>query len=154
MYVLDVNGDGRNDVITSLKAHGYGLSWFEQNADGSFTERKIMGATPAENPQGVVFSQLHAIQLADVNGDGLLDIVTGKRRWAHGPKGDDEPMADPVVYWFELKRDGKGTASYVTHQVDRDSGVGTQFWTGPLTKQAKPAIVTANKHGVFVFTQK
>jgi hypothetical protein len=42
----------------------------------------------------------------------------------------------------------------VTHQVDRDSGVGTQFWTGPLTKQAKPAIVTANKHGVFVFTQK
>ncbi len=154
MYVMDVNGDGRNDVITSLKAHGFGLSWFEQNADGTFTEHKIMGATAAENPQGVVFSQLHAIQLADVNGDGLLDIVTGKRRWAHGPKADDEPMADPVVYWFELKRDGKGGATFVPHQVDRDSGVGTQFWTGPLTNKAKPAIITANKHGVFVFQQQ
>ena len=29
----DVNGDGRNDVITSYDAHGYGLGWFEQNAD-------------------------------------------------------------------------------------------------------------------------
>jgi len=63
-------------------------------------------------------------------------------------------MGDPVVYWFELKRSGMGSSTFIPHQVDRDSGVGTQFWTGPLTKQAKPAIVTANKHGVFVFTQK
>ena len=29
MYVYDVNGDGRNDVITSYDGHGYGLGWFE-----------------------------------------------------------------------------------------------------------------------------
>ena len=28
--VYDVNGDGLNDVVTSLQAHGWGLSWFEQ----------------------------------------------------------------------------------------------------------------------------
>jgi hypothetical protein len=26
-----------------------------------------------------------------MNGDGLPDIICGKRRWAHGIKGDDEP---------------------------------------------------------------
>ena len=36
MFAYDVNGDGRPDVITSLEAHGYGLAWFEQKADGSF----------------------------------------------------------------------------------------------------------------------
>ena len=26
----DVNGDGLNDVVASLQAHGWGLWWFEQ----------------------------------------------------------------------------------------------------------------------------
>ncbi len=154
MYVYDVNGDGRPDVITSEHAHGYGLSWFEQNADGSFTQHKLMGETKADAPLGVNFSQVHAIELVDVNGDGLKDIVCGKRRWAHGTKGDVDPNDDPVLYWFELKRDGKGGASYVPHLIDADSGVGTQFWTGDLNKDGKTDVVVANKHGVFVFTQK
>lgn len=78
MYAYDVNGDGRNDVITSYDAHGFGLGWFEQNADGSFKEHKIMGSKPEENAQGVKFSQLHSMRLVDVDGDGLLDLVTGK----------------------------------------------------------------------------
>jgi hypothetical protein len=154
MYVYDVNKDGRNDVITSIKAHGYGLSWFEQNTDGSFKEHVILGKTKEDNAAGAGFSQIHAIQLADVNGDGVLDIVTGKRRWAHGPAKDDEPMADPVLCWFELKRDGQGGATYVKHLIDADSGVGTQFFSGKVNADGKPDIVTANKHGVFVFTQK
>ena len=154
MYVYDVNKDGRNDVITSIKAHGYGLSWFEQNKDGSFTEHVILGKTKEENAAGAGFSQIHAVQLADINGDGLLDIVTGKRRWAHGPAKDDEPMADPVLCWFELSRDGKGGASYTKHLIDADSGVGTQFFTGKVNQDNKPDIVIGNKHGVFVFTQK
>ena len=154
MYVYDVNGDGRNDVISSDHAHGYGLSWFEQNKDGTFTEHKLMGDTKADAPLGVNFSQVHAIELVDVNGDGLKDIVCGKRRWAHGTKGDVDPNDDPVLYWFELKRDGKGGATYVPHLIDNDSGVGTQFWTGDLNKDGKTDVVVANKHGVFVFTQK
>jgi hypothetical protein len=102
MYVTDVNGDGRPDVITSIKAHSYGLSWFEQNKDGSFAEHVILGKTKEDNADGKGFSQIHAIQLEDINGDGLPDIVCGKRRWAHGIKGDDEPNADPVLNWFEL----------------------------------------------------
>ena len=127
MYVYDVNGDGRPDVITSIKAHSYGLSWFEQNKDGSFTEHVILGKTKEENADGKGFSQIHAVQLEDMNGDGLPDIVCGKRRWAHGIKGDDDPNGDPVLNWFELTRDGKGGATFVPRRIDNDSGVGTQF---------------------------
>ena len=154
MYVTDVNKDGRNDVITSIKAHGYGLSWFEQNKDGSFKEHVILGKTKEDNADGKGFSQIHAVELRDMNGDGLPDIICGKRRWAHGIKGDDEPNADPVLYWFELNRDAAGAASFVPRRIDSDSGVGTQFFAGKVNQDNKPDIVIANKHGVFVFTQK
>ena len=154
MYVFDVNGDGRNDVITSYDGHGFGLGWYEQNADGGFTVHKIMGETPEENPQGVKFSQLHALRLADINGDGLPDIVTGKRRWAHGISVDAEPNAPPVLYWFELKRTGQGGAEFVAHQIDDDSGVGTQVTVGHLNADGKPDIIVANKRGVFAFLQE
>src|SRR5688572_22790053 len=35
LHVLDVNGDGRNDVLTT-SAHSYGICWFEQRSDGTW----------------------------------------------------------------------------------------------------------------------
>ena len=154
MYAYDVNDDKRNDVITSYDGHGYGLGWFEQKADGSFIEHKIMGRTKEENTHGVKFSQLHAMRLVDMDGDGLMDLVTGKRRWAHGPTTDEEPGAAPVLYWFQLKRDGKGGAEFIPHLIDDDSGVGTQVTTGDINKDRKPDVIVANKKGVFVFRQQ
>jgi HEAT repeat protein len=154
MYVYDVNGDGRNDVIASYNGHGFGLGWFEQRPDGGFTEHRIMGATAADHPHGVAFSQVHALRLVDFDGDGLLDILTGKRRWAHGNHGDPEPNAPPVLYWFRLARDGKGAASYEPQRIDDDSGVGTQVTAGDVTGDGKPDVAVANKRGVFIFRQK
>ena len=156
MHALDANGDGRIDIVTSIKAHSYGLSWFEQNADGTFTERIILGRTAADNANGAGFSQIHAVRIEDIDADGLPDIVAGKRRWAHGPLGDDEPMAPPVLCWFRLVRDASapGGARFEKREIDADSGVGTQFWTGLLDADDKPDIVVCNKHGAFVFTQE
>ena len=156
MYTYDVNGDGKADIITALAAHGLGLAWFEQTNDGGaqgWSKHLITGTKPGEGETGVIFSQPHAIDLVDMNGDGIKDIVTGKRFWAHGPGGDPDPNAWPVLYWFELKRAGS-KASYTAHIVDDNSGVGTQVMATDVNGDGKPDIVAANKRGVFVHTRK
>ncbi|HWY75220.1 MAG TPA: VCBS repeat-containing protein, partial [Verrucomicrobiae bacterium] len=100
------------------------------------------------------FSQLHAVALADMNGDGLKDIITGKRFWAHGHSGPDPGSDDPaVLYWFELVRGANGTADFVPHLIDSDSGIGTQLVVGNIQSknQKFPDIVVGNKKGTFVF---
>lgn len=149
MYTYDVDADGDADIITSLAAHGYGLAWIEQTAPNQWKQNTIINAKPEESPYGVKFSQLHAIDLADINGDGLLDIVTGKRFWAHGPKGDQEPNAPAVLYWFQLTRKGK-TVEYIPHQIDNNSGVGTQVAAGDVNGDGTLDIVVGNKKGAFV----
>ncbi|MCH7225466.1 FG-GAP repeat domain-containing protein [Haloferula sp. A504] len=154
IHVDDVNGDGRNDVVTALEAHGHGLAWHEQGEDGTFRRHEIMGKTPEASAGGVVFTQPHAVEMADMDGDGLTDIVTGKRFWAHGPNGDVDPDGTPVLYWFKLSRDGKGGASYEPRLIDRDSGVGTQFAVRDVNGDQRPDVAIANKRGVYVFRQR
>ncbi len=153
MYAYDVNGDGKADVITSLEAHGYGLAWFEQIKDEkgeiSFKQHLIMGKLPQDNKYGVKFTQPHAVDLVDMNGDGLKDIVTGKRWWAHAG-GDPEVNEAAVLYWFELKRGSDGSAEYIPHLVDNDSGVGTQVMAAKVMGGKYPDIVVGNKKGTFV----
>ena len=91
--------------------------------------------------------------LADINGDGLPDFVTGKRWWAHGPKGDVDPDEPAVVYWFELTRkDGKPV--WIPHQIDDDSGVGTQFEVADINGDGLLDIVISNKKGAHLFIQE
>jgi len=156
MYAYDVNGDGKADIITSLAAHKYGLAWFEQTNEGGvegWIKHVIVGEKPEDNPQGVMFTQPHAIWMQDMNGDGLLDIVTGKRFWAHGPTGDINPNDPAVLYWFELKRSGK-EVQWIAHLIDDNSGVGTEVMAGDLNGDGKPDVVVGNKKGAFIFLRK
>ena len=113
----------------------------------------ITGKTADENPYGVAFSQAHSAQLVDMDGDGVKDLVTGKRWWAHNgrdPGGNDAA----VLYWFKVVPGGKsGATEFVPYQIDTDSGVGTQFLVTDLNGDAKPDIVVGNKKGTFLHLQ-
>ena len=160
MYVYDVNGDGRTDIITALAAHGYGLAWHEQlaeqEADGTpkFRAHIFMNKEPNENRYGVTFSELHAVEFTDVDGDGLKDIVAGKCFWAHGPTGAPESNAPAVLYWFRLTRTSSGGVDWVPHLIDDDSGVGRQIGIGDVNADSRPDIVICNKKGAFVFVNE
>ncbi|MEI7731051.1 MAG: VCBS repeat-containing protein [Verrucomicrobiota bacterium] len=154
MYAYDFNGDGLNDVLTCLDPHRHGLVWHEQyreNGEIKFRQHVIMGKEAKDNKYGVHFTQPHAIELVDVDGDGVLDIVTGKRFWAHGPKGDVDPNAPAVLYWFKTVRGADKSVDFIPYLVDDNSGVGTQVTVGNLKGTGLPDIIVANKRGAFVF---
>lgn len=138
MFVLDADGDGDMDVISS-SAHKYGIWWHEQKADG-FVTHEISRS----------FSQTHSMALEDINNDGHPDLVTGKRYFAHNGK-DPGAFEPAMLYWFEYKP-GK-TPAWVPHQIDDNSGVGNSFTVTDLNKDGLPDIITSNKKGVYYFEQ-
>jgi hypothetical protein len=148
MYAYDMDGDGKADVISS-SAHNYGIWWHQQkpgkNGSPEFVKQDLF-------PKLV--SQTHALHFVDINGDGLKDLVTGKRWWAHGTKGDADPNAPPHLYWFEAKRDKEGLTRFIPHVIDNDSGIGTQFAVGDINGDGLLDIAVSNKRGTFVFLQE
>ena len=98
-------------------------------------------------------AQTHALHSVDINGDGVKDLVTGRRWWAHGPKGDAGPNDPAYLYWFEAVRGKDGMTTFRPHEIDDDSGIGTQFAIHDMNGDGLLDIIISNKKGVFLFLQ-
>jgi hypothetical protein len=146
MLAYDINGDARADVIAS-SAHKYGIWAFEQAdpSDGhpTFIKRDLF-------PDLV--SETHALIAADINSDGLPDLVTGKRFWSHGRS---EPGADKPaqLFWLRASKSADGHISFEPQLIDDQSGIGTQFEVLDYNGDGLLDIVSANKKGVFLLEQ-
>ncbi len=155
MYAYDVDGDGDNDIITGHRAHEFGLAWYEQIAEAgeiAFKHHLIMGEHPSENKYGVVFSEPHSINLADIDGDGLADIVTGKTYWSHHKQS---PMWDAgaVVYWFKLVRTETGI-DWIPYQADGEAGIGRQLSVADVNSDGLPDLIVGGMKGAHVLTHQ
>ncbi len=111
ILVYDVNADGRNDIVTS-SAHKHGIFWCEQNADGSWKQHVIDDT----------WTQAHSLTLADLDADGDLDLVTGKRFMAHNGN-DPDGYGKLGVYWYELDRGA--SPKWTKHIISYDEGIGS-----------------------------
>ncbi len=156
--VYDLNGDGLNDSVTSLQAHGWGLSWFEQQkgsgGERTFVEHPIMGNFATTNAGGVTFSQLHGATFADMDGDGLPDFITGKRFWSHLDTFiDPDPHGPPVLYVYRTVRNPQapGGAEFIPELVHNRSGVGSHVAAADLDNDGDAEIITGTKLGTFIF---
>jgi hypothetical protein len=144
MYALDVNGDGRADIVTGM-GHDYGVCWFEQNADGTWTQHVIDNT----------WSQAHAPVLADLNGDGQMDLIAGKRYFAHN--GSDPGEREPLgLYWYEFRRPSAGQRPggivWTRHIIDYGGrmGGGMQTDVKDMDGDGDLDIVSGGKAGLFL----
>lgn len=161
MGVYDVNGDGLNDVVTVLNPHGWGLAWFEQKRDSqgkiSFVKHMIMDDFSTRNAGGVTFSEPHGTTFADIDGDGIPDLIVGKRYWSHlDTYLDPNPNGPPVLYVYRTVRNPKapGGAEFVPELIDNHSGAGSDLLATDLNKDGAVDIVTATRFGTFIFWGK
>jgi hypothetical protein len=145
MFAYDVDGDGLADIFCA-RPHDYGIHWLQQrpgSPDPTFVDHLIDNS----------ISEMHALALADLDGDGVPELVSGKRWWARGPS-TDAGAGDPALLVYYAIRRGPSGVTFERHIVDDDSGVGAQFVVADIDGDHKPDIVISNKKGLFVFHQR
>jgi hypothetical protein len=150
-----------NDVVTSLEGHRFGIAWFEQrrDADGAirFIRHDIMGNYLTKSAGDVLFTEPHTSAFADMDGDGISDLVIGKRAMSHlFNYFDADPFGPPVIYVYRTVRNptAPGGAEFVPYLVHNRSGVGAHLSLADLDGDGGIDITTSGVYGTFVFLNK
>jgi hypothetical protein len=159
ILITDANGDGLNDIVIGSD-HGYGLAWLEQKMEGgkrSFVTHWIETDYPS----------IHTMVLADLDGDGRQELITGKQLFAHN--GDDVGGFDPVFvfyYKFQKGRFERHVLSYSflqPHFGDNQKndpppnyvvGVGMRLNAADMDGDGRQDVVVACKTGLYIFFNK
>jgi hypothetical protein len=141
----DVNNDGKMDIIYG-QGHSYGIYWLEQQVD---RQSEGAGRHWIKHTIDESFSQVHALKLVDLDGDGEPELLAGKRYRGHS--GHDPGSYDPlVVYYYKINRK-TGEFTRYPISVNGTVGAGTQFVTEDLDGDGDIDIATAGKTGVHFF---
>jgi hypothetical protein len=89
--------------------------------------------------------------MIDLNGDGRLDFITGKRFMAHNghDPGEREPLG---MYWYQFVKDGD-RIEWVKHVVDYSTraGGGMQIAVADIDGDGDLDFAAGGKSGLFLF---
>jgi hypothetical protein len=109
MDFADLNGDGRIDIVARTRN---GIVWLAQpsHVDGAWPLH-VIGSNQPDSSTG--------IRLADIDGDGDLDLMTGG--YSRGPRDRDGdlPLTTPMgrLSWFENPNSSRD--SWIRHDISR-----------------------------------
>ena len=142
IIVADVNSDGLNDLIVG-HGHSYGLDWYEQKKDGKNSQF-------IKHPIDPFHSQYHTMEWVDIDNDGKMELITGKRYRAHnsGDPGFNDPLELSYFKW-NGESFTKNVISY--GEFGKGKGTGIYFSVADLRNTGKKDIILAGKDGLYIF---
>lgn len=158
ILITDVNGDGLNDIIMG-SPHGYGLVWLEQkmeNGRRSFVQHAIETDFPT----------FHTMVLADLDGDGKPELITGKQLFAHN--GGDVGALEPVFLFYYKFQNGRFERHVISYsylepyftQGNHEPppnyviGTGMRLNVADMDGDGRPDIIVACRTGLYIFFNK
>ncbi len=158
MLVMDANEDGLNDILIGSD-HGYGLAWYEQ---------KVVNGKRSFEPHWIEteYPTFHTMALADLDGDGKPELITGKQLLAHN--GGDVGGLEPTFVFYYTINKGRFQRHILSYShieqyfapgyngpaPEYVVGVGMRLSTGDLDGNGKQDVVVACRNGLYVFFNK
>ena len=111
MDYADLDGDSRRDIVSTAWPGSIVLLRRPEHPNEVW-QWTVLGSAPPD--------QLVSVRLADIDGDGDLDIFSGA--YSRGPRDHDGPLVtvdDPLgrICWFE--NPGDGSAQWPRHDISR-----------------------------------
>lgn len=142
IIVADVNLDGLKDLIVG-HGHSCGLDWYEQKQEGG--NIKFI-----KHPIDPFHSQYHTMEWADIDNDGKMELITGKRYRAHN--SNDPGTNDPMELCY-FKWNGESfTKNVISYgPFGKGKGTGIFFSVADLHNTGRKDIIVAGKDGLYVF---
>lgn len=142
VIVADVDGDGDTDLMWAV-GHNYGVYWMEQT--------QVAGKrTWTKHLVDDSWSVGHSPHWVDMDQDGKMEFVNGKRYRAHGMS--DPGAADPgVMYRYEFNKATRKFDRYDIMEKGGPAGIGIDPRIIDIDGDGDLDLVTPGRNGLYVF---